>query len=371
MQRYPFKGKQGLYWKMTKMILALESSCDDSSVALLDGTELKGMKQRGQTVHEAYGGVVPELASRAHQEVMAGMVLALLEETGTDWSAVEAIAYTRGPGLLGSLMVGASLAKGLAGSLGLPLWGVHHLHGHLVSPFVDQEPDGAFPMLSLTVSGGHTHLVWMESLLQWEVLAETRDDAAGEAFDKCAKMLGLAYPGGPLLDSLSEGGDPHAHTWPFARVGLDSYSFSGLKTSVLYYLQKHPISTDSLAGDPRLADLCASVRYHIVESLLRPLRHWRDALKPRSLALVGGVAANSLLRQRMLEMGGQYGLKVWIPPTRYCTDNAAMIAASARVLMDAGWHQPLALHERPLARWPLQEYLVETGGLNQAPFPGS
>jgi len=354
------------------LILGLETSCDDTGVALYDSERgiLAEALHSQVAMHARYGGVVPELASRDHLARLSPMILQCLKSAALKPKDLDAIAWTRGPGLAGALLVGASVGSALALSLDVPGLGIHHLEGHLLSPLLDENPP-QFPFVALLCSGGHTQLMLVRGLGCYDMLGDTLDDAAGEAFDKCAKMLGLAYPGGPLLDSLSKGGDPHAHTWPFARVGLDSYSFSGLKTSVLYYLQKHPISTDSLAGDPRLADLCASVRYHIVESLLRPLRHWRDALKPRSLALVGGVAANSLLRQRMLEMGGLYGLKVWIPPTRYCTDNAAMIAASARVLMDAGWHQPLALHERPLARWPLQEYLVETGGLNQAPVPGS
>lgn len=346
------------------MILAIESSCDDSSVALLKGQRLIGLKQSGQEVHQRFGGVVPELASRAHQEWLSLMIKDLIHDTSTSWSDLEAIAYTQGPGLMGSLMVGSAVAKGLALALDIPLIGVNHLHGHLVSHFVEHEPeDGIFPMLSLTVSGGHTHLVWMESWLEGSMLCETLDDAAGEAFDKCAKMLGLPYPGGPVLDRLAREGNPGAYTWPLSQLGNEAYSFSGLKTSVLYYLAKHKPDLEE-RQDSALRDLCASIQSTVVEVLMRPVVHHAGLRKPRSLGLAGGVAANSLLRSRFLALGEQLGCQVHIPPMSWCTDNAAMIAASARILLEHGKISGEALGQKPLPRWPLMEYLGELSALN-------
>ncbi len=265
---------------------------------------------------------------------------------------------------MGSLMVGAAVAKGLALSLDIPLIGVNHLHGHLVSHFVEQElEEGIFPMLSLTVSGGHTHLVWMESWLEGSSLCATLDDAAGEAFDKCAKMLGLPYPGGPVLDRLAAQGDSGAYSWPMPQLGNEAYSFSGLKTSVLYYLAKHKPDLED-RRDSALRDLCASIQANVVEVLMKPVLHHAGQRKPRSLGLAGGVAANSLLRSRMLALGEQLGCKVHIPPLTWCTDNAAMIATSARILMDHGKVAVESMGEKPLPRWPLMDYLVELSVLN-------
>lgn len=353
------------------LILAIESSCDDSSVALLQGNRLIGMKQSGQKEHTRFGGVVPELASRAHQECLSLMLNDLMRDTSTSWFDIQVIAYTRGPGLMGALMVGAALAKGLALSLDVPLIGVNHLHGHLVSHFVEQEPDeGIFPMLSLTVSGGHTHLVWLDSWLEGRILCETLDDAAGETFDKCAKMLGLPYPGGPVLDRLASQGNPGAHTWPMPQLGNASYSFSGLKTSVLYYLAKHQPNLSDCA-ESSLHDLCASIQANVVEVLMKPVKHYARQMKPRSLGLAGGVAANSLLRSRMLALGEQLGCAVHIPPLSWCTDNAAMIAASARILLEQGVIHLEALGEKPLPRWPLMDYFRDLSSLNLSQKSGS
>ncbi|MFM7699501.1 MAG: tRNA (adenosine(37)-N6)-threonylcarbamoyltransferase complex transferase subunit TsaD, partial [Bacteroidota bacterium] len=239
------------------------------------------------------------------------------------------------------------------------------------SHFVEHEPEeGVFPMLSLTVSGGHTYLVWMESWLEGNMLCETLDDAAGEAFDKCAKMLGLPYPGGPVLDRLAREGNPGAYTWPIPQLGNEAYSFSGLKTSVLYYLAKQKPDLED-RQDSALRDLCASIQSTVVEVLMRPVVHHAGLRKPRSLGLAGGVAANSLLRSRFLALGEQLGCQVHIPPMSWCTDNAAMIAASARILLEHGYRSGEAMGQKPLPRWPLVEYLGELSALNLALQGGS
>jgi N6-L-threonylcarbamoyladenine synthase len=327
---------------------------------------LLALKTGGQEEHARYGGVVPEIASRAHQAWLAGLVQGVMTEHQIPWTSIDAVAYTRGPGLLGSLMVGASLAKGLALALNKPLLGVNHLHAHLVSPGIENRQAMVFPALILTVSGGHTHLVRMDSWLDWEVLAETRDDAAGEAFDKCAKMLGLGYPGGPALDRLAQSGNPQAHRWPKTQLGLDSYSFSGIKTSLLYYLQKNKPTLINEAGSA-LADLCASLQSTLVEMLLGPMKAHVQVQRPASLALAGGVACNSQLRRECLALGEALGLPVFIPAPAYCTDNAAMVAFAATHLWEAGATSRDALTERPLARWPLHLYAEELLALN----PGS
>ena len=331
---------------------------------------LLAMKTGGQTEHARYGGVVPEIASRAHQEWLAGLSEGLLKEHGIAWEALDAIAYTRGPGLLGSLMVGTSLAKGLALAFDKPLIGVNHLHAHLVSPGIERPRLADFPMLTLTVSGGHTHLVWMNSWLDWELLAETLDDAAGEAFDKCAKMLGLGYPGGPILDAKAQTGNPKAYSWPKTKLGIESYSFSGIKTSVLYFLKKNKLD---LSDDPQsvLPDLCASLQHALVDMLLQPMKAHAQTRQPRSLALAGGVACNSRLRSEGLALGASLGIPVYIPSPAYCTDNAAMVAFAASLLLEQGSVNPLALHERPLARWPLRLYGEERRSLNQGQVFGS
>lgn len=324
---------------------------------------LLALKTGGQEEHAHYGGVVPEIASRAHQAWLAGLVQGLMTEHQTPWASIDAVAYTRGPGLLGSLMVGSALAKGLALAINKPLIGVNHLHAHLVSPGIEHLQSLVFPALVLTVSGGHTHLVRMDSWLAWEVLAETRDDAAGEAFDKCAKMLGLGYPGGPFLDRLAQSGNPQAHRWPKTQLGLDSYSFSGIKTSLLYYLQKNKPDLDKDGGSV-LADLCASLQEALVDMLLGPMKAQVRVQRPASLALAGGVACNSQLRRKCLALGETLGLPVWIPAPAYCTDNAAMVALAATHLWEAGAMNKAALSERPLARWPLRQYAEEQRSLN-------
>lgn len=311
------------------IILGIEASCDDTSAAVVkDGVILSNFIAN-QTVHAKYGGVIPELASRAHQQNIIPVVHHALEQAGVTKEELSAIAFTRGPGLMGSLLVGVSFAKGLAQSLGIPLVEVNHLQGHILVHFIDdpvkQLPHPAFPFLCLLVSGGHTQLVVVRSPLNMEIVGQTIDDAAGEAFDKCAKVMGLPYPGGPVIDKLAKEGNPLAFTFAKPRVeGLD-YSFSGLKTSFLYFLR------DRLADDPQFiennqADLCASLQHTIITILLDKLVKAAKAYGIREVAVAGGVSANSGLRDTLLAEGAKRGWNVYIPEFRFTTDNAAMIA---------------------------------------------
>ena len=279
-----------------------------------------------QTVHEKYGGVVPELASRAHQSNIVPVIHQALEDAGTTMDEIDAIAYTAGPGLIGALMVGSSFAKGLSVSTGKPLIEAHHMEAHVLVHFIrsqDQETP-SFPFLCLTVSGGHTQVVRVDGPLQQEVIGRTLDDAAGEAFDKAAKILGLPYPGGPLLDRYAKDGNPLAYTFPISDIpGLD-YSFSGLKTAVLYFIRDH-VKEDPDFIQKHLADICASVQHTIVETLIMKFRKAIEITGIKQIGIAGGVSANSLLRSRLLELE-QEGCTVYLPKFEFCTDNAAMIA---------------------------------------------
>lgn len=314
---------------MSDIILGLESSCDDTSAAVIRDGVLLSNVIASQSVHEAFGGVVPELASRAHQLNVLPVVSEALRRAGVDKKELSAIAFTRGPGLLGSLHVGVSFAKGLAVALGIPTVDVNHLHGHILSHFI--KTDAAtevpeFPFLSLLISGGNSQIVLVRSPFDMEIIGKTIDDAAGEAFDKCAKVLGLPYPGGPHIDRLSAEGNPKAFRFSKPHIpGLD-YSFSGLKTSFLYTVR------DGLARDPDFiernrADLAASIQRAIIETLLHKLGHAADAHpEVRQVAIGGGVSANSGVRQAIGEFCDRRGLRAWIPPRQFTTDNAAMVA---------------------------------------------
>ena len=313
------------------IILGIESSCDDTSAAVLRNTTLLSSVIASQAVHERYGGVIPELASRAHQQNIVPVVDAALRDAGITVDKVDAIAFTRGPGLLGSLMVGTSFAKGLAIANNIPLVEVNHLHGHILSHFVDM-PDKKcehpnFPFLCLLVSGGHTQIVKVNSPFDMEIVGSTIDDAAGEALDKCAKVMGLPYPGGPVIDALAKEGNPDAFKFAKPRIGEFDFSFSGLKTSFLYTLR------DAVAENPnfveeRKCDLCASILHTVVdilaERLVKAAKHYRIS----DIAIGGGVAANSLLRERIAEEGRKRGWRTFIPERRFTTDNAAMIAVA-------------------------------------------
>ena len=312
-------------------ILGIESSCDDTSAAVLRNTTLLSNVIASQAVHEKYGGVIPELASRAHQQNIVPVVDTALREAGIGPDELDAIAFTRGPGLLGSLLVGVSFAKGLALAHDIPMVEVNHLQGHILSHFVDLPdrtlPHPEFPFLCLLVSGGHTQIVRVDSPLEMEIVGTTIDDAAGEAFDKCAKVMGLGYPGGPVIDRLAKEGDPQAFRFAHPHVDGFDYSFSGLKTSFLYTLR------DAVAADPdfierRKADLCASLQRTVVEILLKQLVRAAKEYDIRDIAIAGGVSANSGLRNGVTEEGRRRGWRTFLPEFRFTTDNAAMIAAA-------------------------------------------
>ena len=314
---------------MNITILGIESSCDDTSAAVLRDNTLLANVIASQNVHIKYGGVIPELASRAHQQNIVPVVDTALKEAGIGADEIDAIAFTRGPGLVGSLLVGVSFAKGLAIAHNIPLVEVNHLQGHILSHFIDlpdrQLPHPDFPFLCLLVSGGHSQIVRMNSPLEMEILGTTIDDAAGEAFDKCAKVMGLPYPGGPVIDKLAKEGDPDA--FRFARPHVDGYdySFSGLKTSFLYTLR------DAVAADPDFiekhkTDLCASLQATIVRILLDKLVRASKDTGIRDIAIAGGVSANSGLRDGIVAEGQKRGWRTFLPEFKFTTDNAAMIA---------------------------------------------
>lgn len=313
-------------------ILAIESSCDDTSAAVIRDGLLLSNVTASQKVHEEYGGVVPELASRAHQQNIVPVVDAALRRSGVSKDELSAVAFTRGPGLLGSLLVGTSFAKGLALTLSIPLIEVNHLQGHVLAHFV-QTPDGgerhpAFPFLCLLVSGGNSQIVLVKAYNDMQIIGQTIDDAAGEAFDKCAKIMGLPYPGGPWIDRLAKEGNADAFSFNKPHIKGYDYSFSGLKTSFLYFLR------DRLKEDPDFIennknDLCASLQKTVVDILMQKLRMAAKDLNIRQVAVAGGVSANSALRQAFIDHGKRYHWEVFIPPFSFTTDNAAMIAQAA------------------------------------------
>ena len=315
---------------MSATILAIESSCDETAAAVCRDGQILSNFIANQKVHEQYGGVVPELASRAHIQHIVPVVNSALVQAFTDMNRqealqqIDAIAFTAAPGLIGSLLVGAQFAKSLALSLQKPLLAVHHMQAHVLANLIATTPP-SFPFLCLTVSGGHTQLVLAHSPLQLEIIGETIDDAAGEAFDKIAKLLGLPYPGGPLVDKYAQSGNPLAFQFARPRVPGLNFSFSGLKTSVLYFLQNQP--ADFI--EQHLADLCASVQHTIVTMLMRNVQLAVEQTGVKEICIAGGVSANSGLRKALQELGKEKGWKTYVPAFEYCTDNAAMIAITA------------------------------------------
>ena len=313
-------------------ILGIESSCDDTSAAVIRGTTLLSNVIASQAVHIKYGGVIPELASRAHQQNIIPVVDTALKDAGVDIDKIDAIAFTRGPGLLGSLLVGTSFTKGLALSHNIPMVEVNHLQGHILSHFIDlpdrELPHPEFPFLCLLVSGGHTQIVKVNSPLEMEIIGSTIDDAAGEAFDKCAKVMGLPYPGGPVIDRLAKEGDAKAFDFAKPHVkGEFDYSFSGLKTSFLYTLRDR-VKEDADFVEKNKADLCASLQKTIIDILLDKLIKASKKLDIKDIAIAGGVSANSGLREAIAETGRRRGWRTFIPELKFTTDNAAMIAIS-------------------------------------------
>ncbi len=332
-------------------ILGIESSCDDTSAAVLRDGVLVSNVIASQAVHVKYGGVIPELASRAHQQNIVPVVDTAIREAGITVDNIDAIAFTRGPGLLGSLLVGVSFAKGLALAKEIPMVEVNHLQGHIFSHFIDlpdrQLPHPGYPFLCLLVSGGHSQIARVTGPLEMEIIGTTIDDAAGEAFDKCAKIMGLPYPGGPVIDRLAAQGDPKAFRFAKPQVDGYDYSFSGLKTSFLYFVR------DRMAENPRFieenkADLCASLQRTIIDILLAKLIRAAKEYKIRDIAIAGGVSANSGLRKAVEEEGRRRGWRVFLPELKFTTDNAAMIAMVGYYRYLRGEFAPLDL--APVAR---------------------
>jgi len=325
------------------IILGIESSCDETSAAVIKDCKVLINLIAGQKIHELYGGVVPELASRAHQKNIVPVVDHALKESGIKKEELNAIAFTRGPGLIGSLLVGSSFAKAMSLALNIPLIEVNHMQAHVLAHFGlppapsyrggDASPksppsEGAvpsFPFLCLTVSGGHTQIVLAKDYLNMEVIGETVDDAAGEAFDKAAKILGLPYPGGPLIDKYAQNGNPTAFKFPEPKADGLNFSFSGLKTSILYFVREKERANKNFVQE-NLNDLCASIQHTILKILLYKLIDASSQTGIKEIAIAGGVSANSGLRKVLIEIGKPFGWNTYIPPFEYCTDNAAMIA---------------------------------------------
>ncbi len=310
-------------------ILGIESSCDDTSASVIKDGILLSNVTASQGVHEAYGGVVPELASRAHQQNIVPVVDQALKKAGVEREQLSAIAFTRGPGLMGSLHVGVSFAKGMAASLGIPMVDVNHLQGHVLAHFIkESEEDNnkpQFPFLCLLVSGGNSQIVLVRSYKDMEVIGQTIDDAAGECIDKCSKVMGMGYPGGPIIDKLARQGNPMAFTFSRPQIKGYDYSFSGLKTSFLYSLRDW-LKEDSDFIEHHKEDLAASLEHTVVDILMKKLRQAAKDLKIKQVAVAGGVSANTGLRNAFLDHAKRYGWKVFIPKFSFTTDNAAMIA---------------------------------------------
>ncbi len=330
-------------------ILAIESSCDETSASIcVDGKVLSNTVAT-QAVHEQYGGVVPELASRAHLQNIVPVVQEALKKADCNMENIDAVAFTQAPGLIGALLVGAQFAKSLALSLDKPLITVHHMQAHVLANLL-VEPAPSFPFLCLTVSGGHTQIVLARSPLDMEVIGETIDDAAGEAFDKSAKLLGLPYPGGPLIDRYAKLGNADAFRFAEPQIPELNFSFSGLKTSVLYFLQAQ-IAKDTAFVQNNLNDLCASIQSTIVRILLKKLKKAVVQTGVMQVCMAGGVSANSGLRTALQEVGKKHGWKTYIPPFEYCTDNAGMIAITAYHKYLAGQFEDLSVGPTARAGW--------------------
>ena len=334
---------------MGPIILAIESSCDETSASVIRNGKVLNNIIATQAVHRKYGGVVPELASRAHQQNIVATVQSAMQGSGTDKTELNAVAFTRGPGLMGSLMVGISYAKGLALGLGIPLVEVNHMQAHVLAHFID-DPKPVFPFLCLTVSGGHTQIVLVRDYLEMEVIGQTQDDAVGEAFDKAAKIMGLPYPGGPLIDKYAKQGNSERFKFPLTNMpGLD-FSFSGIKTAFLYFLRDEQKKNADFVNE-NLNDICASLQKHLVQMLLDKLKEASAKTGIKTIAIAGGVSANSGLRNSLEALAKSMGWSTFIPAFEYCTDNAAMIAMAAHFKYLKGEFSSLDV--TPLARMPI------------------
>jgi N6-L-threonylcarbamoyladenine synthase len=312
------------------IILGIESSCDDTSAAVLKNGKMLANIVASQKVHESFGGVVPELASRAHQQNIIPVVHEAIQKAGIKKEALSAIGFTRGPGLLGSLLVGVSFAKSFAMALDIPLIEVNHMQGHVLAHFIEDEHQEKpnFPFICLTVSGGHTQIVLIKDYFEMEVIGQTKDDAAGEAFDKAAKLMSIPYPGGPLVDKHAQSGDPLKYEFPISNVGDFDFSFSGLKTSLLYFLKRN-LETDPNFIKNNRDDICASYQHTIIKTLFKKLIKACKKHDIKEVAIAGGVSANSLLRSELKRIGNLQGWKTYIPKFEFCTDNAGMISIAA------------------------------------------
>lgn len=325
-------------------ILGIESSCDDTSSALIKNGEIKANIISSQDVHRKYGGVVPELASRAHQAHIIPVIDETLKQSNTTIEELDAIAVTQGPGLMGSLIVGFNTAKGLSLALNKPLIGVNHLQAHVAALYIENEVE--FPMICLLVSGGHTQLLYVENHINYKIIGNTIDDAIGEAFDKGAKLLGLGYPGGPQISKLADSGEVK-FGFPDANTNDLDFSFSGIKTSLLYFLKKETEKDFDFVKN-NLNDICASYQYQLIEMTTKRLKKAIKQYYPKSISLVGGVSANSLLRNTLQEIGTKQNLPFYVPSLQYCTDNAGMIAMAGSLLFERG--EFLSLDALPFTR---------------------
>lgn len=318
---------------MSVIILGIESSCDETAAAVCKDGQIINNIIATQTIHESYGGVVPELASRAHQKNIIPVIHEALESSGIRPQDLTAIAYTQGPGLLGALLVGASFAKSMASALNISVVPVNHMQAHVLAHFIEA-PKPEFPFLCLTVSGGHTQIVKVNGFLDMQIIGQSKDDAVGEAFDKCAKLLGVGYPGGPKIDKLAQLGDPLRFTFPQSDIPDLDYSFSGIKTAFMYFLRDESKKNENFI-DENINDLAASLQFTLIDMLLKKLKKAAKREQIKSIAIAGGVSANSGLRKQLLAEAEKLGWNIFIPKFEYCTDNAAMIAT-------AGYYQFLA-----------------------------
>ena len=336
------------------IILGIESSCDDTSAAIIKGNKILSNIAASQAIHNEYGGVVPELASRAHQQNIIPVVHKAVNKANIQQKDISAVGFTRGPGLLGSLLVGTSFAKSLSMSLGVPLIEVNHLQAHILAHFIDDanEKSPEFPFLCLTVSGGHTMIVLVRDYFDMEIIGKTIDDAAGEAFDKIGKIFGLDYPAGPIVDQLAKTGNADAFKFNKPRLENYDYSFSGIKTSVLYFIQKEVKKNPEFITE-NLADLCASVQKSIIEILMLKVEKAAKDLNINEVAIAGGVSANSGLRAAMQQNAEKLGWNIYIPKFEYTTDNAAMIAMVAKLKFDKGEFADLSVSAT--ARYDIEE----------------